>query len=118
MNPNLRGMGHTGWDTSNPVHCIRFSWDVGKVAFQYKLKESDATWLPKTSFNESTSTWESGGKVDSYVLITPTGTSKLLSSSPKLIVETPIRSNLQMNILKCASTFEGTVIFVGSDSCL
>ena len=114
VNPNLRGLGYTGWgETGNPTHCIRFTWNdtTRKVEMTYKLNEADEEWRPQRVFDERSGSWvvPASGRRLFYELISRERSISLLSSFPEIIVDQDISETAKSGILRCSQTFEGTV---------
>ena len=110
VNPNLRGLGHTGWGRSgNPTHCIRVALlaESEQPKLTYKLHESDTEWRPKTEYDSTSKQWEVCS--NAYEVITFSETARLLSSSPKILEPTRIPENIKRSVLECATKFPGTI---------
>jgi hypothetical protein len=107
INPNLRGLGHTGWpidSQGNPTHCIRFCQFVGaeetSVRLQYKRSECDVDWGPNYSLDLISGEWVPDANVV-YTLITVEHSTHLLQNAPAISVGTPQAICLQTKILSC-----------------
>jgi hypothetical protein len=111
INPNLRGMGHTGWgETGNPTHCIRFQWNEGKgrVEMRYKIYEADAQWRPTMEYNPLTKLWVLVPD-SSYEIMSPDSTSALLGSLPTVVSQVEYSDALRTSVLNCGTSMEGLI---------
>jgi hypothetical protein len=113
VNPNLRGLGHTGWgETGNPTHAIRFEWNAQsqKTEMTYKLEESDKLWRPQLVYDSALREWRAAtepGQRLYYEVMSAAQTEELLQSTPAILVQGTCPSALRGSILRCATLFEG-----------
>ena len=115
VNPNLRGLGHTGWgETGNPTHVIRFRWNdqSEKTEMYYKLDESDETWKPQLIFDPELKSWRPPANDEQppfYEVLSTEHTEQLLLSAPAVVVQGKHPSALKDSIFRCGTKFEGTI---------
>ena len=110
VNPNMRGLGHSGCEDGNPTHCIRFQFNIATKTTEmvYKLHEADDSWRPTNAYDETSGTWvPQPEKHLFYELISKSNTTKLLESEPSISRDPVLTNTLKATIMKNARKIEG-----------